>query len=116
FLLARGNHDLGAVLGHAFGNRAPDPARGAGDDGHFSGHVEQSHMILPSSFKSSADRPPCLHITPRRCGKTVVEREPLAQPSLVGLARSGPAGWCIALCEASAIHGCWFTIGSRQPL
>ena len=22
----------------------------------------------------------------------------------------------MALCEASAIHGCWLTIGSRQPL
>src|SRR5205823_10314729 len=30
--LARGDHHLGAVLGHALGNREPDAAGGSGDD------------------------------------------------------------------------------------
>src|SRR5262249_13987379 len=45
--LARGDHDLGAVLGHALGDRLADAFGRTGDDGDFSLHVEQAHGLLP---------------------------------------------------------------------
>src|SRR5215475_6117097 len=96
------------MLSHALGNRAPDAARRAGDDGNFSAHVEQGHLILPPL--SSANR------TGFVSRLKAASKQEVVQASLVALAISGPAGWCIALCEASAIHGFWLTIGSRQPL
>src|SRR6185437_5324697 len=87
-LLARGDHDLRAVLRHPLGDRAADAARGACDDGNLSSHVEQGHLILP------------------------VSRRLLYAGLLV--ATSGPTGWCMAACLISAIQGCWLTLGSRQ--
>src|SRR5438045_9714776 len=36
------------------------------------------------------------------------------QASLLAVAISCPAGWCIALCDASPIPGCWLTIVMLQ--
>src|SRR6185312_16876016 len=51
--LARGDHDLRAMLGHALGDRAADAARRAGDDGDLSLHVEQAHGSLPDLLSLS---------------------------------------------------------------
>ena len=55
-LLARGDHHLGAVLGHPLGDGAADAARGAGDDGDFSRHIEQGHVLSPT-IDPAADAP-----------------------------------------------------------
>ena len=52
-LLARGDHHLGAVLGHPLGDGAADAARGAGDDGDFSRHIEQAHVVSPDVIRRS---------------------------------------------------------------
>jgi len=42
------------MLGHSLGNSATDAARGTGDDGDFSRHIEQGHLFLPEFFSGGA--------------------------------------------------------------
>jgi hypothetical protein len=44
------------MLGHPLGDGTADAARGASDDGDFSGHIKQGHAFLPGIEFSFFDR------------------------------------------------------------